>query len=92
MHKVTVSIIGKPGYSVIAKHRVGEDGISVIDVCIEEIRTADQIAADVEAKMVESIKTGKSVLSEGLAEFYGVDFGRDSTPDCPADDSGAPNA
>lgn len=72
MHKVTVNIIGKPGYSVIAKHCVGEDGISVIDVYIEEIRTVDQIAADVEAKMVEAISTNRSVISEGLAEFYGV--------------------
>lgn len=92
MHKVTVNIIGKPGYSVIAKHCVGEDGISVIDVYIEEIRTVDQIAADVEAKMVESIKTDKTIISEGLAEFYGVSLSRVSTPDCPADDSGAPNA
>lgn len=74
MGKVTVNITGKPGYSVIAKYRIGEDGTSVIDVCIEEIRTADQIAADIEAKIVEAIKTGTSVLSEGLAEFYGVSF------------------
>ena len=92
MHKVTVNIIGKPGYSVIAKHHIGADGIPVIDVCIEEIRTADQIEADVEAKMVESIKTGKSVLSEGLAEFYGMSFSGAPTSDFPADDSGAPNA
>lgn len=68
---VRLNIINRAGISVIAKHHIGEDGASVIDICVEEKQSVAQIADDIEARMVEAIKTGNSGVREMFAKVYG---------------------